>query len=68
MTKIYENFVRTLETVRNREVSVPRGLTVMNKTNWSRQVNNKLILSVHTFDLHLSTGHESEENCVPRLS
>ena len=27
--KIYENFVGTLETVRNREVSVPRGLTVV---------------------------------------
>ena len=28
MKKIYENFVGTLETVRNREVSVPRGSTV----------------------------------------
>ena len=26
--RIYENFVGTLETVRNREVSVPRGSTV----------------------------------------
>ena len=26
--KIYENFVETLETVRNREASVPRGSTV----------------------------------------
>ena len=28
LKKIYENFVGTLETVRNREVSVPRGSTV----------------------------------------
>ena len=27
--KIYENFVGTLETVHNREVSVPRGSTVV---------------------------------------
>ena len=26
--RIYENFVGTLETIRNREVSVPRGSTV----------------------------------------
>ena len=29
LKKIYENFVGTLETVRNREVSVPRGSTVV---------------------------------------
>ena len=29
LKKIYENFVGTLETVRNREVSVPRGSTVL---------------------------------------
>ena len=28
LKKIYENFVGTLKTVRNREVSVPRGSTV----------------------------------------
>ena len=28
--KIYENFVGTLETVRNIEVSVPRGSTLIN--------------------------------------
>ena len=32
LKKIYENFVGTLETVRNREVSVPRGSTVF--WNW----------------------------------
>ena len=30
--KIYENFVDTLETVRNREVSLPRGSTVVTET------------------------------------
>ena len=30
LKKIYENFVGTLETVRNIEVSVPRGSTVIN--------------------------------------
>ena len=30
--KIYENFVETLETVRNREVSLPRGSTVVTET------------------------------------
>ena len=30
LNKIYENFVGTLETVRNIEVSVPRGSTVIN--------------------------------------
>ena len=30
LKKIDENFVGTLETVRNREVSVPRGSTVAN--------------------------------------
>ena len=30
LKKIYENFVGTLETVRNREVSVPRGSTEKN--------------------------------------
>ena len=29
LKKIYANFVGTLETVRNREVSVPRGSTVL---------------------------------------
>ena len=29
LKKIYENFVGTLETVHNREVSVPRGSTVV---------------------------------------
>ena len=29
LKQIYENFVGTLETVRNREVSVPRGSTVV---------------------------------------
>ena len=31
--KIYENFVETLETVRNREVSLPRGSTVATERN-----------------------------------
>ena len=30
--KIYENFVETLETVRNKEVSLPRGSTVVTET------------------------------------
>ena len=30
LKQIYENFVGTLETVRNRQVSVPRGSTVQN--------------------------------------
>ena len=29
LKKIYDNFVGTLETARNREVSIPRGLTVL---------------------------------------
>ena len=29
LEEMYENFVGTLETVRNREVSVPRGSTVI---------------------------------------
>ena len=32
LKKIYENFVKTLETVHNREVSAPRGSTVLRNT------------------------------------
>ena len=33
LNKMYENFVRTLETVRNGQVSVPRGSTVLFPSN-----------------------------------
>ena len=33
LNKMYENFVRTLETVRNGQVSVPRGATVLFPSN-----------------------------------
>ena len=33
LKKMYENFVRTLETVRNGQVSVPRGSTVLFPSN-----------------------------------
>ena len=38
LKKIYENFVGTLETVRNREVSVPRGSTVNKWDSYSTAI------------------------------
>ena len=42
LKKIYENFVGTVEAVRNREVSVPRGSTVLNLIQNSSIKANKL--------------------------
>ena len=45
LKKIYENFVGTLDIVRNREVSVPRGSTVLSTIGGHLRAT-KLILTI----------------------